>query len=250
LDLLPRVSVDYARGLMLDYKETRKGLVKIFVAAYPALQAEMESKMLALATELEVPFSLLYNPLDYPPVDYVASKFDFGWDFLELTVPDELKMSGKFQEASEELQQKISNVQNEITVVMRQSLLDLVSHLKEALEPSTDGKQKRLHATTVTHLQEFLATLPARNITGDKDLEKLAGEVSKLIHPGVNTDLFKKDEHFKATVIESMGSIAGELTKLVEVVPGRKFRGAGAKPNPVPDASPVEATPEPEPMPV
>ncbi len=196
-----------------------------------------------LAIELNVPFAYLYNAADYPSPEYVASKFDFSWDFLSLTVPDELKLSNKFQEASEDLAAKINNVQEEITLVMRQSLLDLVTHLKASLEPSTDGKQKRLHATTVTNLQEFLASLPSRNITGDEELSKLAADVSKLIHPGVNADLLKKDESFKSTVIDQMGSIAGELAKLVEVIPGRKFRGA-VKP------TPGTATPEFTPSPV
>jgi len=243
LDLLPRQSVDNARAIMIEYRGTRKELVNVFVAAYPELQKATEDRCIILASELGIPVEYLYNPADYPPVEYVAGKFGFDWDFLELTVPDELKMSGKFQEASEELASKISNVTEEITLVMRQSLLELVTHLKQALEPSTDGKQKRLHATTVTNLQDFLATLPTRNITGDTELEKLAGEVSKLITPGVNTDILKKDEAFKASVIESMGNVAGELTKLVEIVPGRKFRGAGAKPI-TPVSTPVESTPE------
>jgi hypothetical protein len=232
LDLLPRESVTVARELMTAYRETRKALVNGFVNAYPELQGATKVKMEELALELGVPFEYLYNANDYPPVEYVAGKFGFDWDFLELTVPDELKLAGKFEESSAELQAKISNVTQEITIVMRQSLLDLVSHLKESLEPSADGKQKRLHATTITHLQDFLASLPARNITNDVELTKLAGDVAKLITPGVNVDLLKKDEHFKANVIESMGSIAGELAKLVEIVPGRKFRGASSAPVP------------------
>lgn len=240
LDLLPRESVDNARALMVEYRATRKELVNVFILAYPDLQKATEERCYVLAGELGIPVEYLYNPSDFPPVEHVAGKFSFDWDFLELTVPDELKMSGKFQEASEELASKISNVTEEITLVMRQSLLDLVTHLKQALEPSTDGKQKRLHSTTVTNLQEFLASLPTRNITGDKELEKLAGDIGKLITPGINADILKKDDSFKASVIDGMGSIAAELTKLVEVIPGRKFRGAAAKPVEVPESTPVE----------
>jgi hypothetical protein len=223
--LLPRVSVEDARNKFLAYRDARKELINAFIEAYPSLVEASKEKCAILAADLNIPFEYLWNSKDYPATEYLASKFYFTWDFLSLTVPDELKMSGKYEEATQELQAKIENVSAEITGIMRESLLELVSHLKESLEPGTDGKTKRLHATTVSHLQEFLASFKARNITNDAELDALVAQTQILITPGLNTDMLKKDEALKDSVLASMANISSELSKLVETVPGRKFRG-------------------------
>ena len=236
LALLPRVLVNQARDLMVEYRDyTRVELVNAFVIAYPVLCENAKAKLQELATELEVPFEYLYNPNDYPHIDAVKMKFGFDWEFLALSIPDELKLAGKYEEESAKIQNKIAIVTDEITVIMRQTLLDLVAHLKDALEPNSDGKPKRLFATAVTNIQDFLDTFKARNITNDTDLDTIAGELGKLIHPNVNTDMLKKDDQFKGSVHDGLANIADKLTGLVEVIPGRKFRHAAHSDTP-PDA--------------
>jgi hypothetical protein len=237
LDLIPRVSASYAAELLTAYKPERQALVDVFVSAYPSLKQQAEEKYTALAAEMSVPVEYLYNPRDYPPVDVVRGKFRFDWDFLSLSVPDEFKLAGKYEEANANLQAKVAIVTDEITVVMRQALLELVSHLKTQLEPNADGKPKRLFATAVTNVQDFLETFKARNITNDMELDSIAEQLKTIIHPGVNSDMLKKDEVFKTQIHDSMADIAGKLSSLVEVIPGRKFRGAQ------PVAATVESTP-------
>ena len=242
--LLPRDLIVTARAKMADYRETRSELVEIFIKAYPDLCDAQKTKMKALATELMVPFELLWKGSDYPDTETVRSKFAFSWDFLSLTIPEELKIAGKYESESAKLEQNIAFVAHEITAVMRQGLLDLVAHLKDALEPSSDGKPKRLFATAVTNIQEFLDTFQARNITNDTDLQALVDEVKKVISPSINSDMLKKDESLKDDVHNSMAEISSKLATLVENVPGRKFRGAGASSVsvPEPEAVPEEVT--------
>jgi hypothetical protein len=240
VDLLPRVSVEQAYLLMNEYKEeTRPALVETFIEAYPALIEAAKLKTQALASELGIEFVLLWNSSDYPAVPDVQKKFSFDWDFLSLTVPDALKMAGKFEEESAKLEAKIQNVSEEITAVMRESLLELVEHLKSSLETNADGKPKRLFNTAVTNIQDFLDSFKARNITNDTQLDAISEELKKIIHPNVNADMLKKDEQFKGTVHDSMAEISAKLAALVEVTPGRKFRAASgvSSPAPIPDAS-------------
>jgi len=228
LALLPRVSVDKAYNLMTAYKDERSELVDTFITAYPSLIENARERCTALASELGVPFEYLWNPADYPSAQIVRGKFGFDWDFFSLEVPDALKLAGKYEEESAKLEAKIAVVSDEITIVMRQTLLELVSHLQTSLEPNADGKPKRLFSTAVTNIQDFLDTFKSRNITNDTELDSIAGELAKLIHPNVNADMLKKDESFKTTIHDGMAGIAGQLSKLVEVIPGRKFRGAGS----------------------
>ena len=234
--LLPRQLVDKAYDLMEAFKEERQGeLLDSFINAYPSLIEAARAKCTALATELNVPFEYLWNSSDYPPADVVRGKFSFDWDFLSLAVPEELAEKSA---ATKALQVKIALVADEITTIMRQSLLDLVAHLKDALEPNSDGKPKRLFATAVTNIQDFLDTFKARNITDDTELESIASELGKLIHPNMNTDMLKKDESYKGSIHDGMAEIADKLSKMVEVIPGRKFRDAKPVEESLPDTSP------------
>ena len=231
--LLPRPLIDTAYGLMEEFKEKRQGeLLDSFIDAYPSLIEQAHAKCTALASELKVPFEYLWNQGDYPSAEIVRGKFSFDWDFLSLAVPDDLKLTGKYAEESAKLQAKIAIVADEITVIMRQSMLDLVAHLKDSLEPNADGKPKRLFATAVTNIQDFLDTFKARNITDDKELESVAVDLGKLIHPNMNTDMLKKDESYKGTIHDGMEEIAAQLSKMVEAIPRRKFRDAKVTDNP------------------
>ena len=42
----------------------------------------------------------------------------------------------------------------------------------------------------------------------------------------MNTDMLKKDESYKGSIHDGMAEIADKLSKMVEVIPGRKFRDA------------------------
>jgi hypothetical protein len=224
--LLPRVSIEQGIAELEAYADERKDLLEVFISAYPGQCDTAKSKFQELAIEFNVPFDVLYNAKDYPTVDTLRARGTFDWDILSLTVPEELKLSGKYEQATANLQAKIEYVSEEITTVMRETLLDLVAHLKDSLEPNADGKPKRLFATAVTNVQDFLATFKARNITNDSELDALVSEVQTVVHPNVNVDMLKKDESFKTSVHDSMASITEQLTKLVEVTPGRKFRSA------------------------
>ncbi len=211
--VLERSLVDKVQKTLQEYSEYRKSLVEKFIAVYP-LRVEETAKRLGSQANLH----------DYLSVDEVASKFTFDWQYLSFRVPDELKHTETYKAEQAKIVEKVNAVTDEITMVMRQNLLELVTHLKTALEPSEDGKTKRLHNTAITHVQEFLESFASRNITNDAELEKLVNDAKLLLHSGVDADTIKQDENFKATIHSGMETIANELTKLVEVVPSRKFR--------------------------
>lgn len=229
--LVPKTNVAKAYNMIVNYRDNdRPVLIDTFITAYPSLCELAKEKLQLLADELNVMFEELYNPADYPPVEEVKAAFGFDYDIFELSVPDELKIAGKYEEATKDLESKIAVVSDEITIVMRQALLDLVNHLKEMLEPREDGKKKRLHETAVSSIQDFLTSFSARNITNDVELAAVVARVHDLTKD-VDVAAMRKDDAFKSTLHDNMETIAGELTKLVEVVPGRKFRTVTPEPS-------------------
>ncbi len=194
--LAPLGALDKLEEILKEYSDTRKNLVADYLAMYPQRVEEARTKTESLAIELNVPFDMLWTDSAYPPVSVVESKFRFDWQYLSFMTPESLKSKGMYEMEQQKASEKMSQAVDEITLLMRQTLLDLVSHLQTSLEPSADGKKKKLHATAVTNVQEFIKSLKDRNITNDTQLDAMAAQVSALITPELHVDTLKKDDAF------------------------------------------------------
>lgn len=191
----------------------RPALVKTFVEVYPDRYKEAA---MYLGSQ--------FNPSDYASPESVSDKFYFHYQYLSFAPAETFASQEMREKADKQFQEKLTQVSDEITVLMRGTLLDLVQHLKEALEPSGDGKKKRLFASTVTNIQDFLNTFKARNITNDAELEKVVNELAVVIHPGFSVDTLKNDDVFKKEFHGTMENMTSKLVSLTEVIPGRKFK--------------------------
>lgn len=209
---------------IIEFTKERDTLVDAFILAYPNLIEDAKIKTAELATNLGVTFEELWNPSDYPPAEQAREEFTFTWSYHSFAVPDTLKMAGLYEAAKVNAETKMQAAAEGITLLMRQTLLDLVAHLKAALEPSEDGKKKKLHKSAVTNIQTFLEDFKTKNITNDKELDGLVLHISSLLHPGFDVDVLKKDEAFKDEVHSKLGIYTDKLNLLVEKVPGRKFK--------------------------
>jgi hypothetical protein len=197
------------------YADERKELVSACVANYPERIKDAEKQLSPLG---------LFNQSDYLSKEEFAAKFSFSWRMFSFAVPENLKKIGKFAEESAKLEETFKVAATEITVLMRESLHGLMSHLKDVLTPTEDGKKKRIFDSAVTNIQEFLDTFSARNITNDEELNTLVEQAKALINPGVYADKLRKDDSFRADILAGVDNLSSDLAKLVEIVPGRKFR--------------------------
>jgi hypothetical protein len=222
--LLPLDLLEHVNGLLSEYAQVRADLVETFAIAYPERVKTAEQNLAELATVLGVPVGTLLDPNDFPPPDVIRNRFGFDWQYLTFQTPESLKAMGMYEAEQEKMQAKMAVVTEEITAVMRQTLSEMVNHLADALAPSEDGNVKRLHTSAVTNIQAFLKTFEARNITGDKDLAKLAADVQALITPDMDMQALKKNADYKSSVQASMASLGSQLADLVEEMPSRKFR--------------------------
>jgi|GEM_PF-4485440 len=222
--LLSRELVDSVTDRCEAFIDERNELVNAFIEAYPALCDNAKNELEKLAHELGLSVELLYSAADYPSVQSLKSFFSFEYQYFSFSVPAGMNEE-TYQKEVSKAQAKIEQAVEGIVLALRENFFELVNHLQTALEPNADGKPKRLFASTVTNLQDFLDTFKARNVTNDADLDALVNEVQKIIHPNLSVDVIKKDESFKTSIHEKMEDISGKLSKLVEITPGRKFRG-------------------------
>lgn len=214
ISLLPIGLIETVHAKMESYRTEREQLVNAFIAAYPAL---CEKAVQSLGS--------LYNPADYPSVSDIAVRFAFSWDYVSFGVPGSLKgiSPAIFEQQKAKAEQQFAEAITEVQAIMRQTLHEMVSHLADRLAPGDEGKPKRLHETAITNLQEFLSTFSLRNITNDTELEAQVEKARALVS-GVDVAGLRKSDTFRANLQAGMQRISDNLSGMVEVKEGRKFR--------------------------
>ena len=213
IPLLPLGLVETVEKLR-GFRDKRGELVESFLSAYPRLCQEAAGRL-----------RTLYNPTGYPPVDEMRSHFTFGWQYVSYGVPEQLReISAQFfQEEREKAVVAMSEACSEIQQVMRASLLELVSHLRDRLGDQPDGKPQRLRESTLQKLRDFLATFDLRNVVDDQELKEQVEKARALLE-GVSTDALRNMPLVRAWVRDGMAQVAAQMDVLVSDRVSRKFR--------------------------
>ncbi len=212
--LLPNKLIPQVVTSLRAFKAKRAIQVEAFITAYESLRDDARVRLRSL-----------YNSRDYPSADVVRSRFYCDWEFLSFGTPESLESISRdlFEEEKAKQVSKWQSASDEITAVMRQSLADLVSHLRERLAPTDDGKQKILRDTAITNVTDFLKTFDLRNVTNDSELATLADQCRSILS-GRSADMFRESENLRRNVAADLAAIKTELDKLVSDKPSRKFR--------------------------
>lgn len=192
---------------------TRPQLIKAFVDTYLAYVADAKKEL-----------GQQFNQGDYPSLETVEQEFSFDYKFLSFSTPETLKSIDPeaFEEEKEKAHQHLMSAAEEMRVGMRAVFQEMVDGLIDVLRPDTDGKKKRLHASKIVNLQEFLNTFDLRNVTNDAELQGQVGKL-KLLMEGVSADQVKESDNLKADMVAKFSEVSSNLKTLVQAT-GRKFR--------------------------
>jgi hypothetical protein len=211
--LLPWGLVETVDTRLKEYAKEREALVDEFLKVYPTLVNNAKAHL-----------GSLYNEMDYPNVAVARSKFAFTYRLLSLSVPGKLKSisAAMFKAETEKAAAQIQNALEDITLIMRQELLDMVTNLEDRLSPGDEGKPKKFKETTVTNLQSFLDGFDIRNVANDQELAKLVAKAKEIVG-GTSAPTLRSSDEFREKVRAGMASIKDQLAGLV-VEKGRKFR--------------------------
>jgi hypothetical protein len=214
IHLCPFPLLEQVEGRLRKLAEDRQSLVAAFLAAYPALCHEA-------ATRLRT----LYNPQDYPPIEYVREQFGFTWQYVSFGVPEQLReISTRIWEGErEKAAQVMADAAEEIQQVLRVAMGELVAHMRDRLKDGPEGKPLKFKESTVAKLVEFLGTFEFRNVADDGELQGLVAKARTLL-AGVTTDELRTTADVRARVQQGMAEIATELDTMIVKKPGRKFR--------------------------
>lgn len=201
---------------LTEYKNiTRPALVKKFVAVYLDQVAEAQKAATGLGDQ--------FNPADFPSLQDIEKEFDFTFQLLSFSTPENLKkISPELFEMEKSKKEAMFSVAVEDWKSGRRAILqEMVKHILEILKPE-DGKKKRLRGETVTKLQDFLKTFNLDSVPDDTELQT---EVSKLqlLMTGIDADKIKESDNLKEQLIAGFQQSNENLAGLV-TTSGRKFR--------------------------
>lgn len=215
--LVPMEMVTTIEAKMVAFRAEFETHVAAFLAEYAGRPAtETEPARPPLSEQMADGLGVLYNPTDYPSVGAVAGSFGFEWRYVSFDVPGRLKAISAvmFEQEAAKAQAKLAMAASEVQSALRVGLKGLVDGLVEKLQPTEDGKKRRLHATSVEKLQTFLSTFDLRNVTDDVDLTALVARARAVIG-GKDVEQLRDDEDLRGSVLAAFQTLQADIEPLV-----------------------------------
>jgi hypothetical protein len=204
--LIPITQVPDVDEILKDAIPQRLDLVDRAVAMYQTRIGETLERL-----------DTMGSVADYPSAERFRARFYLEHSYVTFETPSRLKAISAeiFKHETEKARAKLESVAGECQQAMRAGLVQLIDHLAERLTPDAEGKPKRLHETTVGHLNDFLATFELRNVTDDAELGAIV-EQARSVMKGVDRKVLKSDDLIRQKVAEQLATVKAALDPLVE----------------------------------
>jgi hypothetical protein len=172
--LLPSaLFLDYAQNMRM-YKDTFAQRAREFVIAYPSLVENARNRL-----------GSMYNALDYPPMQEIASKFSIETSFTPVPSASDFRV-----DLSEDLVDKIkSEITNSVQDRQKQAVLECWGRVREVvgkIHERLSDEDKTFRDSLIENARDLVSILPALNITGDAELTSIEAEVKQLLRHGAD----------------------------------------------------------------
>jgi hypothetical protein len=211
--LVPIAAIERVQKILTEAKDKREELVEAFLKVYQQRKTEAEERLKGQ-----------FNSSDYPMPSRVRQQFIFEWSWVSFATPGRLKeiSAAFFQQEQSKAAQQWQQATEEITLLLRTQLKDLVDHMLERLAPADDGKKKKFHSSSVTKVKEFLENFSIRNVTSDAELEMIVNSAKQLLS-GIDPDSIRNNEAVRDNAEKGFQMLKACLDPLVVEAGSRKI---------------------------
>lgn len=207
----PRRCLDKAEQILTEGKATDDQLIETFITE--AYEQERTAARLELGKA--------YRDDDYPPAEQLRQQFGMSWSYMALDIPEDLPAEIRDRETAR-LQTQFDQIAQDCRSALREGLAKMVNHLADSLKPDADGRRKRLYATTVDNLRDFLNTIESRDITSDSAIRELAARARDVLGTVRADDL--KDSSWTANKVrDGLEQVGQQIAALVRTEGVRKI---------------------------
>lgn len=177
-------------------------LVHAFEREYPLLISGM-------AMEL----GSMFARSEYPDPSTIAEKFGFRLTFAPVPEAGDIRVDLPADAIKELRTQYAAESDARVEAAMRDAwsrLHDTIVHMKEKMEPSEDGKTKRIHETLLGNAGELCAVLTTLNITGDARLEEARRKLEGIVQR-TDTVSLRESPELRSSVKAQLDEIADKF---------------------------------------
>jgi hypothetical protein len=222
IESLYMLPISEAKEVLTYLKEQRDGdrkkAVEDFLAAYDKAKTEAKLKL-----------GSLYDEAEYPTKDELRAGFYMRIRPLDFNTPGLIKSFDQmmFDEASQELQRDFQEAAQNMRLLMRETMRQLIGHLAERLSGTNEsGKPKIFRESAVTHVTEFLEHFAPRNVTDDAQLAALVDQTKALLQ-GVDVEALRKPDDYRVQLGKDLAKVTTALDTLMVAKTSRKIRLRG-----------------------
>jgi hypothetical protein len=201
-------------ALTLEVDEALEALRRDLAAAVEPVAVRWTE----IVAEQAVTLGPLFRAADYKTADEVRAAFGIDWDYVRFDAPENLETVSRalFESSRDRWDRRFSAAYDEVRLVLRETLRQLVAEIARKLEPREDGRPPIIRPTLLAPLVDFLGTFDARNIADDGELAAVAERIRGLMQ-GVSLDALRGDDGqaFREAVRGSMQGVTEQLDGLV-----------------------------------
>jgi len=181
-----------------------------FEAAYPA---QVEEARQSLADQFEAG--------DYPDAESLRQQFWVERRVTSWDTPGEAKIGEYlYERESARVAEELSSVAEEAKFALREGLRALTIKLADNLGARPDGKRKRLSASTLAKVGDWLASFSARNVLGDSELAAVVTDLRSVMQ-GRGLKELRTNDGMRAAVKADLEKAGKSLDALLVDAPAR-----------------------------
>lgn len=210
--LVPKTIITDIQSNLESLRHEYQASVATFVQGYPLAR-----------TEAQLALGPLFEETDYP-LD-IRSRFKFDWRFLTIDFPGKNKILPPhiYEEELRKFRSMVEESRLMAVTALREEFAKTVAHMTGRLSGNADGRPKKIRASMLENLREFLDSFDNRNLFEDDRLADLVNQTRDII-AGINTDHLKDDETLRTQIVHEMGSVETAILESLEDLPRRKLR--------------------------
>ena len=211
-DALMLVKTDMVNDIdayLVEAQKEQARLVENLIKGYPM---HIQTARIAL--------NGMFREENYPSADRLTSLFGLEWNWIVLSVADNLPDVIRQQETTK-LQNLWEESIGEIIKGLRVGFKELVDHAVDRLTVEPGEKPKIFKDSLVPNFKLFIETFNARNIVNDVELENLVTQAKSLLE-GLSSDQLRTDTDLRKYTAAKFAELKKNVDAAV-ITAGRRF---------------------------
>jgi hypothetical protein len=211
--LVPTNRVDEVDAYLVQYREQRAELVERFLNMYYDSIEQARTKL-----------GVLFKAEQYPSLHRVEACFSVDIHYMDLSVSGRLATLSReiFDREIQAARDRMHEVEQAITALLRQEVLELTTHLINRLRGLDTGETRRFASSNVSNLAEWCQTfLSGRNVVEDSELQAHVERLQEVIEASDSPEVLRDNAAFRSRITRDFEAVREGLEALTERTPMR-----------------------------